>query len=248
MLKWDNDVYREKFAYKIQQGLELAAMVKPVRGQLLELGSETGILSYQLWKMEYKVEGVEFDYKLVDMARRTTAKSVFYEGDPDDVLLYENRYPMVIANDVLHKVPEEHQEYFLKNVYNCMTEGGEMAFNMGAEGNNAVIEEALAAAFAEEGLVYQPLFFPTEEVYEDMLENAGFKVDRIFTMEKPQQVAGEDGLAIFIEMFRRRAFKKLDDEVVARIIGKACDACRDELFDVEKWTIPYIRLVGKVVK
>ena len=79
-MRWDNDIYRSKFGFKIQHGLELAAQVKPVRGKLLELGSETGILSYQLWKLEYQVEGIEFDSRLVDMARRTTAKSVFFEA------------------------------------------------------------------------------------------------------------------------------------------------------------------------
>lgn len=248
MLKWDNDIYREKFSYKIQDGLQLAAMVKPVRGKLLELGSETGILSYQLWKLEYKVEGIDFDYKLVDMARRTTAKSVFFEGDPDDVLLYEDTYPMVIANDVLHKVPEEHQVYFLKNVFNCMKAEGEWAFNTGAEGNNAAIEEALAASFAEEGLEYQRYYFPAEDTYRKMLEDAGFKIAILGTKPVPRQIKGEDGMATFIEMFRRRAFKKMDDEVVARIISRACDALRDTLWDGDSWTIPYVRMIGKVVK
>ena len=64
-MMWDNDIYRQKFGFKIQHGLELASQLKPVPGKLLELGSETGILSYELWKLGYTVEGIEFDYKLV---------------------------------------------------------------------------------------------------------------------------------------------------------------------------------------
>ena len=43
-MRWDNDIYRSKFGFKIQHGLELAAQVKPVRGKLLELGSDAAAL------------------------------------------------------------------------------------------------------------------------------------------------------------------------------------------------------------
>ena len=247
-MKWDNDIYRQKFGFKTQTGLELAAQVKPVRGKLLELGSETGILSYQLWKLGYTVEGIEFDYKLVDLARRTTAKSVFYEGDVDDVLLYENNYVMAIANDVLHRVPAEHHENFLDNVYRSMKPEAELAFDMGAEGNNQPVEDALVQAFADEGLEYRMPFYPAENEYRTMLENAGFHVDRLVTVSKDRRIPGEDGMHWYIEMFYRDAFRKMDDAVIDRIIDKACTILEDTLYDGENWTLPQIRLTGKLVK
>ena len=247
-MRWDNDIYREKFGFKTQQGLELVAQLTPVPGKLLEIGSETGILSYQLWKMGYTVEGIEFDYKLVDMARRTTAKSVFYEGDVDDVLLYEDNYSMAIANDVLHKIPEALQDYFIENVFNSLKVGAELTFNTGAPGNNRQIEDALAKCFADEGLEYPGRFYPEAGKYEQRLTSAGFDVERVVRTENTQQIPGEDGLAWYIEMMYRDVFPKKQDELAERIIANAAEKLTTELFDGDKWTIPQVRLVGKVVK
>ncbi len=247
-MNWDNDIYREKFGAKTQHGLELVAQLTPVRGKLLEIGSETGILSYQLWKMGYTVEGIEFDYKLVDMARRTTAKSVFYEGDVDDVLLYEDNYSMAIANDVLHKVPEQLQPSFLTNVYNSLKEGSEMTFDMGAAGTDSAVEEALKNAFEEEGLEYSGRFFPEAGDYRKLLEDAGFTVDRLDQLDRPLTIKGEDGLAHYLEMFYRDVFPKKQDELAQNVIAKVAGALRDSMFDGEKWVLPQTRLIGKVIK
>lgn len=245
---WDNDVYRQKFGFKTQHGLELAAQLKPVPGKLLEIGSETGILSYELWKLGYTVEGIEFDYKLVDMARRTTAKSVFYDGDVDDVLLYEDNYAMVIANDVLHRVPKNIQPEFLANVYQSMHDGAEMTFDMGACGNNDDVEMALAGAFALEGADYQLPYYPTAEEYQKLLSQARFTVDRLIQVDRPQKIKGEEALSLYIEMFYRDAFKKRDDEFVERVINHVIDNLKDKLYDGEDWTLPQVRLLGKVTK
>ena len=247
-MRWDNDIYRSKFGFKIQHGLELAAQVKPVRGKLLELGSETGILSYQLWKLEYQVEGIEFDSRLVDMARRTTAKSVFFEAFTDDVMLYEDTYPMAIANDVIHRIPAEYQENFLDNLYMSMKQEGQMAFDMGVSGNNEVIEDALRAAFEAEGRTYRGFYYPDAEEYKNMLRKAGFTVEYAKVIERPEKVSGEDGMEWYIEMFCRDMFRRIDDEMVGRIVSKAVNALKPQLFDGEKWTIPAVRMIGKVVK
>lgn len=247
-MKWDNDIYRARFGAKTQRGLELVAMLTPVRGKLLEIGSETGILSYQLWKMGYTVEGIEFDYKLVDMARRTTAKSVFYEGDVDDVMLYEDNYSMAIANDVLHKVPEELHPAFLQSVHASLKEGAELAFDTCAAGSNEKIEEALARCFAEEGLTYPGRFYPGADKYRELLEGAGFRVDMLDRIERPLEVRGEDGLSLYLEMFYRDVFPKKQDELAERIIGRVSEALREALFDGGRWVIPQARLIGKVTK
>lgn len=247
-MRWDNDIYRSKFGFKIQHGLELAAQVKPVRGKLLELGSETGILSYQLWKLEYQVEGIEFDSRLVDMARRTTAKSVFFEAFTDDVMLYEDTYPMAIANDVIHRIPAEHQEDFLNNLFRSMKQEGQMAFDMGVSGNNEAIEAALRTAFEAEGRTYRGFYYPDAEEYQSMLRKAGFTIEYARVIERPEKVSGEDGMEWYIEMFCRDMFRRMDDEMVGRIVSKAMNALKPQLFDGEKWTIPAVRMIGKVVK
>lgn len=247
-MRWDNDIYRTKFGFKVQHGLELAAQVKPVRGKLLELGSETGILSYQLWKLEYQVEGIEFDSRLVDMARRTTAKSVFFEAFTDDVMLYEDTYPMAIANDVIHRIPAVHQEDFLNNLYRSMKQEGQMAFDMGVAGNNEAIEDALRAAFEEEGRTYKGFYYPDAEEYQNMLRRAGFTIEYVRVIERPEKVSGEDAMEWYIEMFCRDMFRRMDDDTVVRIVSKAVNALKPQLFDGEKWTIPGVRMIGKVVK
>ena len=247
-MRWDNDIYRSKFGFKIQHGLDLAAQVRPVRGKLLELGSETGILSYQLWKLEYQVEGIEFDSRLVDMARRTTAKSVFFEAFTDDVMLYEDTYPMAIANDVIHRIPAEHQENFLDNLYRSMKQEGQLAFDMGVSGNNELIEAALKTAFEAEGREYKGFYYPDPDEYQNMLRRAGFTVEYVRVIERPEKVAGEDGMAWYIEMFYRDMFRRMDDEMSERIVAGAVDALKPQLFDGEKWTVPGVRMVGKAVK
>lgn len=247
-MMWDNDIYRQKFGFKTQHGLELASQLKPVPGKLLEIGSETGILSYELWKLGYTVEGIEFDYKLVDMARRTTAKSVFYEGDIDDVLLYENNYAMVIANDVLHRVPRNIQPEFLANVYQSMHDGAEMTFDMGAYGNNAAIEDSLAGAFASEGMEYQGPYYPTDEEYQELLVQTGFTVDRLVKIDRPQKIKGKEALGMYIEMFYRDVFKKKDDQLISRVINYVTKNLEGELYDGEDWILPQVRLLGKVTK
>lgn len=247
-MKWDNDIYRNKFGFKIQHGMELAAQVKPVRGKLLELGSETGILSYQLWKQEYQVEGIEFDSKLVDMARRTTAKSVFFEAFTDDVMLYEDTYPMVIANDVIHRIPEKHQQRFLENLYRSMKLDGEMAFDMGISGNNEAIEQALESAFNEEGKMYSGAYYPQAEEYRDMIRQAGFDIEYTRELNRIEKIEGEDGMTHYIEMFCRDRFRRMDDETIDRIIARAVNNLKPKLFDGEKWSVSGIRMIGKIVK
>ena len=77
-----------------------------------------------------------------------------------------------------------------------------MVVHFGGYGNNRLIHEALAKAFAEQGYSYQvPFYFPSIGEYASLLEQAGFEVRYAVLFDRMTELMGEDGMKDWIRMF-----------------------------------------------
>ncbi|MCM1539330.1 MAG: methyltransferase domain-containing protein [bacterium] len=249
-INWDGEKYTEDFSFVHRYGKSVTELIAACQNStVLDLGCGNGALSKALWDKGYLVKGMDASRELLAIARKNYPELEFIEADATDFSL-EDPVDVVFSNAVFHWIDKEKQRDMLQCVYHALKKDGEFVFELGGDGNNQLIHEALEHVFSEYGYVYHmPFYFPTISEYATLLEHTGFRVTYAVLFDRPTELKGEDGLKDWIGMFVKTPFSVVKDEAEKMAMtDRAVERLREPLYQNGTWYADYVRLRMKAVK
>lgn len=212
--------------------------------RVLDLGCGDGALTEQLVAAGADVVGVDASQDFIDSAR---ARGLNVQLLDAHQLSFDNEFDAVFSNAALHWMTEP--DRVLTGVARALKADGRFVGEFGGHGNVAAIVTAMRATAERRGGnadLAGPWFFPSPEVYTDMLEIHGFSVRRIGLYPRPTPL--KTGMAEWLKVFRKPYFEQygaMRDEVLSEVE----DLLRPILCDARgNWTADYVRLRFEAVK
>lgn len=212
--------------------------------RILDLGCGDGALTEQLVAAGADVLGVDASEDLIGSARARGLDVQLVDGHE---LPFNNEFDAVFSNAALHWMTEP--ERVLTGVVRALRAGGRFVGEFGGHGNVAAIVTAMRATAVHHGgnvALAGPWFFPSPEVYADMLESHGLSVRRIGLFPRPTPL--KTGMAEWLKVFRKPFFEQYGD-AQDQVLNEVEDLLRPVLCDARgNWTADYVRLRFEAVK
>ncbi|MGI9462847.1 MAG: class I SAM-dependent methyltransferase [Aestuariivirgaceae bacterium] len=212
--------------------------------RILDLGCGDGALTEQLAKMGAEVVGVDASKDLLNRARDRGLDVHYADGHK---LAFDEEFDAVFSNAALHWMTEP--EKVVKGVVRALRPAGRFVGEFGGHGNVAAIVTAMRATAQRHGgdqTLAGPWFFPSPEVYADMLTAHGFDVRRIGLFPRPTPL--KTGMAEWLKLFRKPFFEQFGDRQ-EKVLAEVEDLLRPVLCDARgHWTADYVRLRFEAVK
>ena len=212
--------------------------------RILDLGCGDGAVTAALRDMGADVVGVDTSEQLLAAARARGLDARAMDGQ---ALEFASEFDAVFSNAALHWMTRP--EAVIDGVHRALRNGGRFVAEFGGHGNVAVIVTAMRATarrIGGEPALAGPWFFPTPEVYGEMLEKAGFEVRRIGLFPRPTPL--KSGMKEWLKLFRRPFFEQYGvrmDEVLEEV----AELLRPTLCDAHgNWTADYVRLRVEAAK
>jgi SAM-dependent methyltransferase len=236
--RWSSDTYEENVRFVSDLGAGVMEWLDPKPGErILDLGCGDGVLTLKLIESGATVVGADTSEDFVHAAREKDIDVRLVDGHE---LAFEREFDAVFSNAALHWMTRP--EAVIAGVARALKPGGRFVAEFGGFGNVAAFCTAVRAVGEAMGsdAIDVPWFFPTEEQYSDMLEAAGFSVERIVRFARPTPLpTGARGwleimLAPFFDQFGERREEAL---------GKVIDAVEPSMRDhAGQWFADYVRL------
>lgn len=248
-VNWDAEKYARDFSYVSAYGEGVLGLVNfgPVR-TAVDLGCGNGALTQEIARRGVSVVGLDSSPDQLAAARAAHPGIGFRLADATNFSLDEP-VDLVFSNAVFHWIAREDQPRMLACVARALRPGGQLVFEFGGAGNNALIHGALASAFAEAGLAYRmPFYFPTIGEYAPLVEAAGLTVTHATLFERPTELSGPDGLRDWIDMFVKAPFAGVNAATAEGIKRRAVEALRPRLLRDGTWYADYVRIRMRAVK
>lgn len=212
--------------------------------RILDLGCGDGAVTAALRDMGADVVGIDTSEELLAAAR---ARDLDVRAMDGQALEFESDFDAVFSNAALHWMTRP--EAVIDGVRRSLRNGGRFVAEFGGHGNVAAIVTAMRATarrIGGEAALAGPWFFPTPEVYGEMLGQAGFEVRRIGLFPRPTPL--KSGMKEWLKLFRLPFFEqygaRMDevlDEVETLLRPSLCDAHGN-------WTADYVRLRVEAAK
>jgi SAM-dependent methyltransferase len=160
----------------------MAAQAKPhltKKGVVsMDLGCGTGIFAKVVGIKN--IIGVDISPTMLEIAR--TRMERVYEGDIFDLQLEQNSVDNVITLFVLADYPSKKKLDFLQQVYSYLKQGGRFYFSAYSPDDGYMGKSARERASMREGGGSYEVHLEDVSDYENMLENAGFRIEKIGTI------------------------------------------------------------------
>ena len=240
---WDAGGYTSGFSFVYKYGGDVLGLVDAPEGsRVIDLGCGTGVLTDALRGKGYNVTGVDASAEMLAKARANYPGITFIQADATD---FRPDVPadVVFSNAVLHWIDREKQPMMMKCVHDALRPGGQFVLEMGGKDCCRAIHDGLAEAFGRYGYDYvMPFFFPSVGEYSALLEGAGFTVRYALYFDRPTELAGNDGLYDWINMFVNIPFRDVKAEDREKILHETVEGLRGKLFYGGKWHADYTRL------
>ena len=206
--------------------------------RVLDLGCGDGILTEQLSAAGAQVLGVDTSEDFLKAARDRGLDVKAMDGQ---ALTFDAEFDAVFSNAALHWMTEP--DKVLAGVSRALVSGGRFVGEFGGHGNVAAIVTAMRATAARRDgneALAGPWFFPSPEVYEEMLKAHGFDVRRIGLFPRPTPL--KTGMAEWLKVFRRPFFEQFGKDKLV-VLSEVEDLLRPVLCDARgNWTADYVRL------
>jgi trans-aconitate methyltransferase len=239
---WNPQHYDRAGAFVPRLAADLLELLAPKAGErVLDLGAGTGDLTSKLAEAGAVPLGLDASRDMVAEARRKHPSLRFLVGDGQE-LTFEEEFDAVFSNATLHWMPRA--DAVVAGVYRALVHGGRFVAECGGARCVQTVRDALAAELSERGIAgHRPpsWFFPSVAQYTRLLDEAGFFVRTATWFERPTALAGEQGLASWLELFCLPLLNALGErraEVVAGVERR----CRASLFRDGTWWLDYTRL------
>lgn len=227
---WDASGYDSRHRYVFEFGENLVDELDAQPGQwVLDAGCGTGHLANQIASRGAFLVGVDTSPEMIAQARRNYPELEF---EVADVAEYRTRRPFdaVFSNAALHwmKPPGA----VAHAISGALKTGGRLIAEFGGRGNIASIIEATGR---------NDWYFPSIGEYASLLEANGLEVRRASLIDRPTQVAGDNGMRDWLAMFYHPALP-------ADLVTEVEEVLRPKLFRDGSWHMDYRRLRVEAVR
>jgi ubiquinone/menaquinone biosynthesis C-methylase UbiE len=145
----------------------------------MDLGCGTGIFAKTVGVRD--IIGIDISPPMLDVAR--TRMDTVYESNIFELHLEENSVDNIITLFVLADYPSEKKTDFLRQVYSCLRPGGHFFFSTYSPNDGYMGKKARERADMRNGGGSFVVYLEDAPTYQDMLENVGFSIDKIETIE-----------------------------------------------------------------
>ena len=241
-MEWNSTLYDKKHDFVAEYGKGLLEFVpKNCEQAILDLGCGTGVLTVRLAELSDKIVGVDSSQSMIDKAKEQFSDIEFKVCDAL-ALPFEKEFDVVFSNAVFHWISDH--DALLKNIHKTLKPQGLLVCEFGASGNIATIENAFAEACSSLGYGYRPKFnFPMVEDFGKLLENNGFKIDRIYDYDRPTVLKDKErGLVHWIKQFFASELTVMPEHIQAIVFEKVEELTRSVLWNGAEWVADYRRL------
>lgn len=243
--KWSASSYDEHARFVSDMAGAVVEWLAVEPGErILDLGCGDGALTEQLAAVGAEVVGADTSEDFLDKARGRGLNVQLIDGHD---LPFKNEFDAVFSNAALHWMTEP--DRVLRGVARALKSGGRFVGEFGGHGNVAAIVTAMRATALRRGgdaALAGPWFFPSPEVYTDLLEAHGFNVRRIGLFPRPTTL--KTGMAEWLRVFRKPFFDQYGEARDA-VLGEVEDLLRPALCDARgNWTADYVRLRFEAAK
>jgi trans-aconitate methyltransferase len=242
MDQWNADLYKEKHAFVFEYGNSLIDWLQPQAGEsILDLGCGTGELTTQLAAKGAQVTGIDASAAMIESARTHYPDITFEVGDATTFSL-PVAFDGIFSNATLHWVCEK--EKAIARMYAQLKKGGRLVIEMGGKGNVQSILTTLEKVMEERGYTYVPFwYFPSPAAYTTLLENAGFKIDRVHFFDRPSKLADPaTGIIDWLEMFGHYLFANVPEKDKGAILQQVQHELAPQLMKDGNLYADYVRL------
>lgn len=242
---WSADSYSTHGRFVADLAGAVFEWLTPVAGErILDLGCGDGALTQKLADAGADVLGVDMSDDLLSAARERGLTVSNYDGQQLD---FAAEFDAVFSNAALHWMSQP--EKVIDGVYRALKPGGRFVAEFGGHGNVAAIVTAMRAVGAHRGgdeSLAGPWFFPSPEVYAEMLGDAGFEVRRAGLYPRPTPL--KTGMKEWLKLFRKPFFAQFSDEADS-VLDEVEQLLRPSLCDARgNWTADYVRIRVEAVK
>jgi trans-aconitate methyltransferase len=240
--RWDSSLYEDRHSFVWKKVGDLIDLLDPKRGErILDLGCGTGHLTAQIAARGAVVTGLDASVSMIAQARQNYPKLKFALGDASE-FRFDEPFDAVFSNAALHWIPEAAP--VMVSVARALKPGGRFVLEMGGRGNIARIFEALGTVLREAGYSPRnPWYFPSAGEYATLLEQHGFEVEALWTMERWNQLDHpEKGMREWLEMFAGDWFEDVPEQAREAIVGEIESRLRASLYCNGVWWADYRRL------
>lgn len=242
---WSADSYAQHARFVADLADAVVEWLHPQPGEhILDLGCGDGALSRKLVAEGAIVKGVDKSADLLSAARELGLDVV--EGDGHE-LSFNAEFDAVFSNAALHWM--SNPEQVVDGVWRALKPGGRFVAEFGGHGNVAAIVTAMRATARIHGgdeTLAGPWFFPSPQVYEDMLATRGFEVHRIGLFPRPTPL--KTGMKAWLQVFRKPFFEQFDGRM-EQVLDEVEELLRPSLCDGRgNWSADYVRLRVEAVK
>lgn len=240
--EWDAAAYDDHHSFVMAFGEDLIDTLAPRKGErILDLGCGTGYLTNRIGEIGASVVGIDAARPMIESARATYPTHAFVHADAR-ALPFDGAFDAVFSNAVLHWIRA--QDAALQSIAGSLRPGGRLVAEMGGVGNIDSIIRAVEAELAARGYDADiPWYFPSIGEYATELEVSGFEVRYATLFDRPTTLDnGEEGLAVWLDMFGDRFLSPLSADEQASLIAGIEDRLRADHFEDGAWVANYRRL------
>lgn len=229
---------------------------------ILDLGCGDGVLTAKIRASCSRLDGFDASANLLKAAEDTYGTN---EGLTWNMLdcryleeseaVKEGVYSKVFSNAALHWILRDASTRMsvFRGAYRALQPGGTFVFEMGGAGNVADVHTALLAALVHQGVAIEkaretcPWFFPSEKLIKKMVEEAGFRVEKMKLEYRPTKLTTEKegGLEGWVRLMGANFLDVLPtNEKKEAVLREVCDVLQTVLTheeDGSMW-LGYVRL------
>jgi len=238
---WSADVYEHNARFVSDLGNIIVQWlaVEPDE-RVLDLGCGDGVLTQELVAAGAEVLGIDASEDMLASARERGLNVELMDGH---ALTFDNEFDAVFSNAALHWMWQP--EKVIAGAFHALRPGGRFVAEMGGFGNVAAIDAVLRAvglgAVGNKVQNTHLCYFPTPNAYSALLEQAGFKIERMELA--PRQTPLPTGLEGWLETFRQPFFDQFDEDTREKVLQQVLAALKPDLCDENGlWWADYVRL------
>jgi len=242
---WNANEYNKNADFVSKLAFPVIELLNPQKNEkILDLGCGEGSLAQEIQKYKTKVIGVDLSADMVAKAKDKGIESYIMSATH---LNFEEEFDAVFSNAMLHWVKDA--PLAITEVNKVLKKEGRFVAEFGGYGNILALRKAMSVVFKrhkEYGEFTDPWFFPTKEIYQELLEKNGFNVQQIELIKRPTPVAD---IKEWLNIFANGIMKNVPKNSKKSFKNEVEELLKPELYTQENgWVVDYVRVRFSAIK